>query len=57
MWEARERKKARMAPRFLSGCWADSRAIYNTRRRAAVHRRKDSDILNMWRAMGLGESR
>lgn len=57
MWEVSKRKKARMAPRFLSGCWADSRAIYNTRRRAAVHRRKDSDILNMWRAMGLGESR
>lgn len=57
MWEARERKKARMAPRFLSGCWADSRAIYNTRRRAAVHQRKESDIVNMWRAMGLGESR
>lgn len=33
MREVRERKKARMAPTFLSRHWAGSKATYNTRRR------------------------
>lgn len=58
MWGVRERKKARMAPRFLSGHLAGSGATYNTRRRAVgVWRKEMSEVLNMWRGMGLWEFR
>lgn len=54
MWEVRVEKKARMAPRFLSGLLAGSRATDTARRRAAKGWRKEtSHVLNVWRGVGL----
>lgn len=54
----RVKKKARMAPRFLSDHLAGSQATYNTRRRAAkVWRKEMSHVLNVWRGVGLWNSR
>lgn len=57
MWEVRVKKKARMAPRFVSGHLAGSRATYNTRRRSVKDwRKKMSHVLNVWRRIGLWDS-
>lgn len=49
-------EKGKDGPQVLIWTWGQ--ATYNTKRRAAVGWRKErSDVLNLWKVMGLWESR